>query len=164
MSASQASPRNMSPQDIINEANHVMDTILGFGDDVPQILTELRSMRDSAARIAVIVAKHLGVRAPGGDSQAVVLEFDANDPVAKQVFLDPTINDKERKILQAAAPRDPQTVVKASDAGHGATGPGGASAINIAAFRDILMFFVQNPQLLTLIMSLFGKQPLNKPA
>lgn len=151
---SKAEARQLSPGDLVNKINQVADIILGFGEDVPQIMSELRAMRDSAARIAAIVAKHVtGRSAPGGDSELVVLEYTASDPVAVQAFNDPTVQEKERELLQATRRTDPSTVVAASDAGRSAA-PVGAE-MERGSIRDILMFFVQNPQLLQLILNLF---------
>lgn len=163
MAASQAQgSRSLSPTELIAEVNRIMDKILGFGEDVPQLLSELRSIRDSVARIAVMVGKRFGVSAPGGDSEALVLDYDANDKVAAEVFRNPEVQEKERKLLSASQQRDPNTVVAASDAGRSAGAPQGVG-MERGTIRDIIMFFVQNPQLLQMILSLFRLNQ-NKPS
>lgn len=161
MTASKA--RQLNPTQLIAEINRVADVILGFGEDVPQILSELRAIRDSSGRIIAIVAKRVG-RSGQAEEDNLVLGFDGSDPVQSQLFADPTIRAKEDALLAAASPRDQNTVVAAGDTGGRSSGPSlSGPTVERAGIRDILLFFVQNPQFLQLILSLF-KQTQNNPS
>lgn len=152
--------RELTHTELIAEINRVADLILGFGEDIPQLLSELRAMRDSAGRIAAMVAKRFGRSAPGGDYQEIIMEFQASNKAAVNAFNDPTVQDKLAKLENAAAPRDPNTVVAASDVGTGATGPARGAGPERGGLKDLLLFFSQNKELLLLILSLF-RQPIN---
>lgn len=155
-----ANARSLSPSELIQKANEAFDVLLSFGDDMPQIVSELRSMQTSLTNIGVIVLKHLkGHAAKLADSHKLEpITVDA-EAIKEIVANDPSLREKNREAelaMKSATAGDPTTVVAASDAGLKAA-PTGPVSPHKGPFLDIIMMLIQNPQLITLIMSLFKK-------
>lgn len=147
--------RSLTPSEFIDKGNEIFDMLLGFGDDMPQVVAELRSIQTSTANIAAIVAKHVtGGRSASPKSNVEVLTI--TDAVATQGFS--SLRDKENKVLEAIqrSGGDPNTSVSASEAGHKAAPVGPGRTFNLAALREIVTFLMQNPQFITLIWSMFS--------